>query len=259
MTDKPVDDLTLDDFDEEPQDELATQEDIGLEEPEPEPEQQAREDARIKQLQKELEQQRQFNAQIAEKLNSIEHHGGDVDEDVDAAIHAAHKRHKEAFDDGDEEAARKAIDEIADLNLKKSQPKQRPQPIQPPPSALPEAELEWQQRNKWWDDPREERAKRVAVNVYQDLIDEGMDTHDPEFYAELDNRLYAAVPRLANDRNAPRQRPRSPVGVSSRGVGRSNDSPRITREAMGMLRDLGLNPNQKEVRQSYLRYGRASR
>lgn len=124
----------------------------------------------------------------------------------------------------------------------------------PPPLAI-----RWYKRHQnWFNNPEYGAESAMAKAIDLQLTQEGYDQDDPEYYAELDDRLKNHYPDLYLDEDddedepARRRRPkrqrreRSPVATGKRTSGRrKRKSGRLTRDELEMASALGLTSEEQ--------------
>lgn len=108
---------------------------------------------------------------------------------------------------------------------------------------MPEAAKDWFAKNPWFGFSRahDRVASNVAQTISQELIAEGWDAEDSDFYDEVDKRLKSELPRL----NEEDERPRNPVARTSRvpATGLRPGRVRLSEEEVDTARRLGVSLN----------------
>jgi hypothetical protein len=141
-------------------------------------------------------------------------------------VKLAEKRFQDAYDAADKESLLQAQHELieAKLEVKALEAWQRSQKAEPPPAPqqqpaqqapqLAPATKSWMDKNAWFGrGPDADRiATGTAVAISDELIEEGFDPASEEFYQEVEKRLVAELPRMANRLGGIREpEPRKPV------------------------------------------------
>ena len=107
--------------------------------------------------------------------------------------------------------------------------------------------VEWQKSNDWF---QKDRVKTyTAMGIHEDLINEGFDGHDDEYYEELDKRLLKVYPDIRNkpegvskDTNSTVQRVASASSGSRQGT-------------QGKKSGIKINSNHASVKSNLIPYG----
>ena len=107
--------------------------------------------------------------------------------------------------------------------------------------------VEWQKNNDWF---QKDRVKTyTAMGIHEDLINEGFDGHDDEYYEELDKRLLKVYPDIRNkpegvskDTNSTVQRVASASSGSRQGT-------------QGKKSGIKINSNHASVKSNLKPYG----
>lgn len=190
---------------------------------------------------------------------------------------------EQAVRDNDPKAQAKIIRELADANVKlnayeavhnelENEPDPEPtrsrQPYQQPLEEIPDATMDWVEKNSWFRTDR--KLHLLAREVVRELIEEGEDPRKPEFYTEVDSRLKETGVKLpgavseAQERKDQRRRA-GPVTQSadesdgdSPGVRRGSQFTRVgnkinataTEDDKQMARDLNVDLN-KYLKEKY--------
>ena len=97
--------------------------------------------------------------------------------------------------------------------------------------------VEWQKENDWF---QQDRVKTyTAMGIHEDLINEGFDGHDNEYYEELDRRLKDAFPQKFGQAKA-RSQQTSPVAGVTRGSNKRTI--KLTQAQLDVCKRLGVSP-----------------
>lgn len=151
---------------------------------------------------------------------------------LQAKLHSAKQRLRQAMSDGDDEAAVTATEDIADARAEMREMESRKREHQDQRSRqaqtdnqqpqIPETMGKWLKANSWYQSGQNPRAARLAAELFEDIRQDGFDPNDTSTYAELNKRIRAAMPRAAEmikDIHAPpparRRESGPPTGTSS--------------------------------------------
>ena len=151
---------------------------------------------------------------------------------LQAKLHSAKQRLRQAMVDGDDEAAVTATEDIADARAEMREMESRKREHQDQRSRqaqtdnqqpqIPETMGKWLKANSWYQSGQNPRAARLAAELFEDIRQDGFDPNDAGTYAELNKRIRAAIPRAADtikdiESAAPTRRRESgpPTGTSS--------------------------------------------
>lgn len=122
---------------------------------------------------------------------------------------------------------------------------------------------EWMAENPWYDPQGQDQDSEIAQLIDKRLTKEGFDPGSEDYWEELSDRINKKMPHL-NEKPAPRQRPRSPVGSSGREsapVGRANEF-RVSPERVQAMKEMGAwdNPEMRaRMIKSYAKYDRENK
>ena len=182
---------------------------------------------------------------------------------IDANMKALRQEFDRAFDAGDRDKIFDVQQRMAELAAEKKQaerekrsiptkaaPQQSgsaaphqvpttPQPTHTPTKAPPPAATEWASRNKdWFNVDRVMTAAAFAID--QQMVSEGFDPSDPDYFEELDKRVRQTFPGKFAE--APRQARTSPVIQNKASAAPTGNKVKvvITSEDRRMAEHLGL-------------------
>lgn len=100
----------------------------------------------------------------------------------------------------------------------------------------------WLKKNSWFDPQARDTDSRIAKVVDQELVADGWDPSDPEYWDELDNRLSARLPHRYTAKGGNNQR-RSAGPTSSSRVANTNSAKpgtiTLSRERVNAIKDAG--------------------
>jgi hypothetical protein len=240
-------------------------------------EQQREKDARYNQLVRQ-------NQELLQRLQAVEQrtHGSELAridkaiEDQALKVQYAKMKIAEATQAQDGEAMSNAQDMLYEARrmaehlegIKKQA--SAPQPAQPiaPDRAVQRQAAQWMERNPWYDPGGKDEDSQIALIVDKRMAAEGWSPSDPDYWEELDNRLYKRLPHLYNDeerreKEAPVRRPRSVVTSSGRenaaSSGGSKTSFTLSAEQVKAMKDAGLWDDPEKRAKMIRRYATENR
>ena len=127
---------------------------------------------------------------------------------LQAKLHSAKQRLRQAMVDGDDEAAVTATEDIADARAEMREMESRKREHQDQRSRqaqtdnqqpqIPETMGKWLKANSWYQSGQNPRAARLAAELFEDIRQDGFDPNDAGTYAELNKRIRSAIPRAAD-------------------------------------------------------------
>ena len=129
-------------------------------------------------------------------------------------------------------------------------------------SEVQQLATKWLKKNSWYDPQARDTDSRIAKVVDQELVADGWDPSDPEYWDELDSRLSARLPHRYTSRGGSSKRANPTAG--SRTVASTQKAGTITlsKERVQAIRDAGawddINKRNKMIR-AYAAYDRANK
>lgn len=191
-------------------------------------EQQREKDARYNQLVRQ-------NQELLQRLQAVEQrtHGSELAridkaiEDQTLKIQYAKMKIAEATQAQDGEAMSNAQDMLYEArrmaehleNVKKQASAPQPKQAIAPDRDVQRQAAKWMERHSWYDPGGQDEDSQIALLVDKRLAAEGWSPADPDYWTELDNRLYKRLPHRYNqpeDEEHVTKRPRSAVIGSGR-------------------------------------------
>ena len=119
-------------------------------------------------------------------------------------------------------------------------PKQNvPNPVS---SEVQQNATHWLKRNSWFDPQARDTDSRIAKVVDQELVADGWDPSDPEYWDELDNRLSARLPHRYTAKGGNNQRRAAGPTSSSRVANTASTKPgtiTLSRDRVNAIKDAG--------------------
>lgn len=183
-------------------------------------------EAEVSKWKQEAEAAKKMAAAAAEKVKGTESTANQVFRDsLQEKLKASKAKWDAAYDAADKEAMFAAQSEMmaTQVDLKALEAWQRnaettPAPQKPQPQTTKQQQIapvtkQWMDNNPWFG--RGENADRaataLAVAISDDLMQEGFDPASQDFYEEVEKRLLAEMPRMANKLSGREPEPRKPV------------------------------------------------
>jgi len=235
--------------------------------------QQQEKDVRFQQLQRQ-------NQDLLARLSAVEHktHGSELAR-IDKAIEDQHVRIQYAkmkiseaatSQDGEGMAnaqemwfeARRAAESLENLKNQASTPRQ--QAIAPDRNVQKMA-AKWMQSNDWYDPSGSDEDSEIALTVDKRMVKEGWNPADPDYWEELDKRLYKRLPHRYNEHQDEKPVSRSPrsvvtssgrESVSSSG-GRTSFT--LSSDQVKAMKDAGMWDDPEKRAKMVRRYAQAQR
>lgn len=214
-------------------------------------------------LETSLAEHQAYIAQLHQRLSGIEQRFAGEDQvrqesEAERRLEELRNARRKAYDEGDLDEYEKLDDQYlearAEVLARKQGQGNGPRTGQAPatPQAqpgVPEPMAGWMADNRAWFNNEQGNAAKVrsANAMFDVLIAEGFDQHDPATYAELDRRLTGAGIKA--------KRSRDPMGanstsrVSGGGPGGSRE---FTSEDARIMRKYGMDPNDPRQRKGYM-------
>lgn len=126
---------------------------------------------------------------------------------------------------------------------------------------------QWLKRNAWYDPDARDTDSRIAKVIDQELVSDGWDPSEPEYWDELDNRLSARLPHRYNTARgaSPTQRRSAGPTASSRVANTSTAKPnsfRLSPDRVQAIKDAGAWDNvdkRNKMIRAYAQYDRANK
>lgn len=186
---------------------------------------------------------------------------GTFQQGLEAKLEAAKKKYEDAYDAADKSALSAAQVELNDIQFqlnalkmapkpKAEAPKEPPKQVQqqqqqgPSPDDLPDATVEWLNKNPWFGRGagKDVLATQTATLISDTLVEEGWDADSPEFYTEVERRLVAEMPRTAEllGRKPETRKPVPPVNGQTRRPGQGGKGVAVTQGQLAMAEKLGV-------------------
>lgn len=124
---------------------------------------------------------------------------------------------------------------------------------------------QWLKKNAWFDPQARDTDSRIAKVIDQELVADGWDPADPEYWDELDNRLSARLPHRYTAKGGINQRRSAGPTPSSRVANTASTKPgtiTLSRERVQAIKDAGawddVQKRNKMIR-AYAQYDRENK
>ena len=248
-------------------------------------------------LKKELQKQRETssrnkitalerrNAELAERLAKVENTAASYQfaqldkaiEDEATRVEYAKMKMLQAAQAGDVANQMEFLEQLTDakqrLNQAQHYKKQQVEEAKTPRQNVPTPTAEivqknankWLKKNSWYDPQARDTDSRIAKVIDQELVADGWDPSDSEYWEELDNRLQSRLPHRYVSKGESERRSRSGPTASSRVSNSSNTKAgtiTLSRERVSAIRDAGawddIEKRNKMIR-AYARYDRENK
>ena len=230
-----------------------------------------REERRLK---KELKKQRDLsaknkitalerrNAELAERLAKVESTASSYQfaqldkaiEDEATRVEYAKMKMVQAAQSGDAVAQMEYLEQLTDakqrLNQAQHFKKQQVDNAQAPKQNVPnpittevqQNATKWLKKNSWYDPQARDIDSKIAKVIDQELVSDGWDPSDPEYWEELDNRLQSRLPHRYTSKGSKEGRRSAGPTASSRSASTAAQKPgtiTLSRERVSAIKDAG--------------------
>ncbi len=225
-------------------------------------------------LKKELKKQRELsaknkitalerrNAELAERLAKVESTASSYQfaqldkaiEDEATRVEYAKLKMMEAARNNDAAAQVEYLEQLTDakqrLNQAQHYKKQQVEAAQAPKQNVPNpitTEVQanataWLKKNSWYDPQARDIDSKIAKVIDQELVSDGWDPSDPEYWDELDNRLQSRLPHRYTAKGGKEGKRTAGPTASSRVANASAQKPgtiTLSRERVNAIKDAG--------------------
>ena len=230
-----------------------------------------REERRLK---KELKKQRDLsaknkitalerrNAELAERLAKVESTASSYQfaqldkaiEDEATRVEYAKMKMVQAAQSGDAVAQMEFLEQLTDakqrLNQAQHYKKQQVDAAQTPKQNVPnpittevqQNATKWLKKNSWYDPQARDIDSKIAKVIDQELVSDGWDPSDPEYWDELDNRLQSRLPHRYTSKGSKEGKRSAGPTASSRVANATAQKPgtiTLSRERVQAIKDAG--------------------
>ena len=100
----------------------------------------------------------------------------------------------------------------------------------------------WLKKNSWYDPQARDVDSKIAKVIDQELVTDGWDPSDPEYWEELDNRLQSRLPHRYTSKGSKEGKRTAGPTASSRSASTSAQKPgtiTLSRERVNAIKDAG--------------------
>jgi|SRR6056300_25607 len=181
---------------------------------------------------------------------------------------------REAIESGETDKQVELMEAMSDLRQRKSnvqpeKPVENTNNVEDRINSLPELAKDWIAKNSgWWNKPEHRDATTLSFGIDNQLVEEGYDVNDPEYYQELDKRMSKYFPDLINpqqtaDKNTSQddkkivsleqKRVQSPVAGVSRSTSGSAKSVKLSADDLANARKFGIDISDPAALKRYAR------
>jgi hypothetical protein len=160
--------------------------------------------------------------------------------------------------------SREKLGRLSGVKNQFSRPAQQSQPA-PDPRMQRHAAI-WIERNAWYKPDLGDTDSRIAKSVDEELVKEGWNPTEADYWDELDNRLQKYLPHRYNgsaERNSSERKPRNVVASSGReasaSFGGSNRTFTLSPQQVSAIKEAGMWENIESRNRMIRRYAQQSR
>ena len=295
--DDALDEPQKEELSEEESEETADEE--AAEEAETDEEREAIREARREErrLKKELAKQREVssknkisalerrNAELAERLAKVENTAASYQiaqidkalEDEATRVEYAKMKLLQAAQDNNAAAQVEYLEELTDAkqrlqqiqHYKKQQVEEAKAPKQNVPNQIntevQQLATKWLKKNSWYDPQARDTDSRIAKVIDQELVTDGWDPSDSEYWEELDNRLQSRLPHRYASKGSKEGRRSAGPTASSRVANATAQKPgtiTLSRERVQAIKDAGAwddTERRNKMIRAYAQYDRQNK
>jgi len=120
----------------------------------------------------------------------------------------------------------------------------------------------WLKKNSWYDPQARDTDSRIAKVVDQELVADGWDPADPEYWEELDSRLSSRLPHRYTSQGGAKKRANPTAGSRTVATTQKAGTITLSRERVQAIKDAGawddVSRRNKMIR-AYAEYDRANK
>jgi hypothetical protein len=202
------------------------------------------------------------NAELAERLAKVESTASSYQfaqldkaiEDEATRVEYAKMKMVQAAQSGDAVAQMEYLEQLTDakqrLNQAQHFKKQQVDNAQAPKQNVPnpittevqQNATKWLKKNSWYDPQARDIDSKIAKVIDQELVSDGWDPSDPEYWEELDNRLQSRLPHRYTSKGSKEGRRSAGPTASSRSASTTAQKPgtiTLSRERVNAIKDAG--------------------
>jgi hypothetical protein len=196
-------------------------------------------------------------------------------EDEGLRLEYAKMKISEATQSGDGEAMIQAQETMFDARQKlnylsevknqaiKTKPQQR---ADAPDPRMQHQATQWIKRNEWYKPDLSDSDSKIAKTVDEELVKEGWNPNEADYWDELDNRLQKYLPHRYNgpaEQNSSVRKPRNVVASSGReasaSFGGSNRTFTLSPQMVNAIKEAGMWDNLESRNRMIRRYAQQAR
>jgi hypothetical protein len=159
--------------------------------------------------------------------------------------------------------ARQRLSHLSGVKNQASRPQQRSDA--PDPRVQHQA-TQWIKRNEWYKPDLSDSDSRIAKTIDEELVKEGWNPNDGDYWDELDNRLQKYLPHRYNgsaEQGSSVRKPRNVVASSGReasaSYGGSNRTFTLSPQQVNAIKEAGMWDNVESRNRMIRRYAQQSR
>ena len=202
------------------------------------------------------------NAELAERLAKVENTAASYQfaqldkaiEDEATRVEYAKMKMVQAAQANDVAAQMDYLEQLTDAkqrlnqaqHYKKQQVDQAKTPKQNVPDELNQEVQQnatrWLKKNSWYDPQARDTDSRIAKVIDQELVADGWDPSDPEYWDELDSRLSSRLPHRYTSKGGEKRTRNAGPTASSRVANATSSKPgmiTLSRERVSAIKDAG--------------------
>jgi hypothetical protein len=225
------------------------------------------------------------NAELAERLAKVENTASSYQfaqldksiEDEATRVEYAKMKMVQAAQSGDVVNQMEFLEQLTDakqrLNQAQHYKKQQVDQAQAPKQNVPNPittevqanATQWLKKNSWYDPQARDVDSKIAKVIDQELVTDGWDPSDPEYWEELDNRLQSRLPHRYTSKGGKETKRSAGPTASSRSANSSSQKPgtiTLSKARVDAIRDAGswddVEKRNKMIR-AYARYDRENK
>ena len=123
----------------------------------------------------------------------------------------------------------------------------------------------WLKKNSWYDPQARDTDSRIAKVIDQELVTDGWDPADPEYWSELDNRLQSRLPHRYTSKGSREGKRSAGPTASSRSDSATSQKPgtiTLSRERVQAIKEAGAWDNvekRNKMIRAYAQYDRQNK
>jgi hypothetical protein len=162
--------------------------------------------------------------------------------------------------------ARQRLEYLGRVKSQASQPKVNNQSQPSLDPRMQHQATQWVKRNEWYKPDLSDTDSRIAKSVDEELVAEGWNPTEADYWDELDNRLQKYLPHRYNgsaEQNSPVKKPRNVVASSGReasaSFGGSNRTFTLSPQMVSAIKEAGMWENIEARNRMIRRYAQQAR